>query len=255
VERFGFGAVRKLLVAFGEGYKLDAAVQHVLAMDLSQLDSEFRADLERRLSKYDREYAPDSGEFDDLVQVQKRATRSPRDADALAALAMAEMNAGHPDSAARAARAALKFAKDHKLAHYALARAALERGENAQAYRSLKALFAKGADGYDLQLMAARATLALGDPEEAVKHAQAAAVFDSERSDPHQLLLELATKLPDEALGQQALGSLSLWINTTRCSTPRISPCLPRMSVGTRHSAKANRPCSSAPRTPPCICI
>lgn len=210
VERFGFGAVRKLLVAFGEGYKLDAAVQHVLALDLSQLDSEFRADLGRRLAKYEREYSPDSGELYDLALVQKRATRSPRDADALAALAMGELNASHPDLAARAARAALKLAKDHKLAHFALARAALERGENAQAERSLKALFAKGADSYDLRLMAARAALALGELEKAVEHAQAAAAFDPDRSEAHQLLLELATKLPDEALGQQALGSLSL---------------------------------------------
>ena len=209
VERFGFGAVRKLLVAFGEGYKLDAAVQHVLGMDLGRLDREFRADLARRLERFDREFSPDAQELTDLAEVQKRAARSPRDAHALAALAMAELEAGEPDRAARAARAALKLAKDHKLAHYALARAALARGETAQAEQSVKALLAARADGYELRLLAARVALARAKLELAVKHAQAAALFDPERADAHQLLLELATKLPDEALAQQALGSLA----------------------------------------------
>jgi cellulose synthase operon protein C len=209
VERFGFGAVRKLLVAFGDGYKLDAAVQHVLDIDLAQLDSEFRADLTRRLSRFDREYSPDENDYADLTRVQKQATRTPRDADALAALAMAEVNAGHYDLAARAARAAIKLGKDNKLAQFALARAALERGETQQAARAVKSLLDAGADGYELRLMAARATLELGKVEQSVKHAQAAATFEPERAEAHQLLLELATKLPDEALAQRALGSLS----------------------------------------------
>jgi cellulose synthase operon protein C len=209
VERYGFGAVKKLLVAFGEGYKLEAAVQHVLGTDLTQLDAEFRADLAKRLAKFDRELAPDDADYADLALVQKRAGRSPRDADALAALAMAELVAGHPDPAARAARAALKLSKANQLAHFALARASLERGEKVQAERSVKALLAAGADGYDLRLMAARSALALVNPEEAVAHAQAAVALEPDRADAHQLLLELATKLPDEALGQRALGALA----------------------------------------------
>jgi tetratricopeptide (TPR) repeat protein len=184
-------------------------VQHVLGIGLGRLDKDFRADLERRLEKFDREFSPDPGDFADLTQVQKRAARSPRDANALAALAMAELEAGNPDPGARAARAALKLVKNHKLAHFALARAAFERDETAQAEQSVRALLGARADGYELRLIAARVALAGGKTELAVKHAQAAVAFEPERTDAHQLLLELATKLPDEALAQQALGALS----------------------------------------------
>lgn len=210
VERFGFNAVRRLLVAFGDGYKLDAAVQHVLGMDLGQLDHEFRADLERRLDRFNREFDPNERDYSDLAKVQRRAARTPRDAQALAELAMAELSAGHPDLAARAARAALKLARNHKLAQFALARAALERGETTQAEQAVNALFAARADGYELRLIASRVALARSKLELAVKHAQAAVSFEPERSDAHQLLLELATKLPDEPLARRALGALSL---------------------------------------------
>jgi predicted Zn-dependent protease len=112
-------------------------------------------------------------------------------------------------AAARVARAALKLNPAHSVAHFVFAKAALARGEALNAEHSLQALLDSGADGYLLRTMLARAALARGELAIAVKHAQAAVALDPERTEAYQLLLELAGKLPDEALARSALGALA----------------------------------------------
>jgi tetratricopeptide (TPR) repeat protein len=210
VEGYGFAAVREMLVAFGDGAKLETVVQQVLGKPLTQLEEELRSDLTRKLSpKFERDFSPDPQDFQDLAAAQKRAARAQRDPDALASLAMAELGAGHTSAAARSARAALALSPTHKLASYAQAKVALERGEAKKAEQSLQTILDAGADGYGLRVMLARALLARGELDSALRQAQSAVRLDPDRSDAHQLLLEIAAKLPDGSLARSALGSLA----------------------------------------------
>ena len=209
VERFGWGAVRRLLIAFGEGQKLEAASRAVLGVGLEELDEGLHASLAERLGKYDKEFAPDLAAYGDVTAARSLAAQKARDPDALAALALSELNADHVELAERAALAALKLAPKHRLAHFALARVAFARGDTHKAERCLRGILDSGADGYVLRLLLARGALARGHPEAAAEQAEAAARFDPERSDAHKLLLELAAKLGDESLAMRALGALA----------------------------------------------
>ena len=209
VERFGWASVRKLLVALGEGQKLEAASQSVLGVTLEELDEGLHSSLAERLGKYDREFAPDLASYGDVAAARALAAQKARDPDAFAALALSEINAEHLELAEHAALAALKLSPKHRLAHFALARVALARGDAKKAERCLMGILDSGADGYVLRLLLARGALARGNPEAAAEQAQAAVRFDPERSDAHKMLLELATKLGDETLAMRALGALA----------------------------------------------
>jgi Tfp pilus assembly protein PilF len=209
VERHGWGAVRRLLVAFGEGQKLEAASQAVLGVTLEQLDESLHSALAERLDKYDREFAPDLAAYGDVSAARALAAQKARDPDALAALALSEVNAEHLELAEHSALAALKLAPQHRLAQFALARVALARGDARKAERCLTGILDSGADGYVLRLLLARGALARGNPEGAAEQAEAAVRFDPDRSDAHKLLLELAAKLGDESLALRALGALA----------------------------------------------
>jgi len=207
--RFGFPSVRKLLVAFGEGRKFEAAVPRILGVSLRELDRDFRNDLSVRLAKYGREFAPDPAAYADAEAAAMLAARAPSDPAVLAALSLAELKAGNMEAAAQAASSSLKLAPNHRLAHFARARVALAQGDARTAERSLLGIVESGADGYTLRLLLARGALARGSLQLALVQAQAAVRFDPERLEAHRLLLELAGKLGDEGLALRALRALS----------------------------------------------
>jgi tetratricopeptide (TPR) repeat protein len=209
VERFGFPSVRKLLVSFGEGQKLETAIVRVLGVDVRQLDREFRSALCERLAKYQREFAPDTTTYADAQAAAVLAARAPRDPDLWAALSLAELNAGHMEAAVHAADSSLKIAPSHRLAHFARARVALAQGDVSTAERSLLGIVESGADGYSLRMLLARGAFERGSIQLALQHAQAAVRFDADRPDAHKLLLELAGKLNDDTLALQALRALA----------------------------------------------
>lgn len=208
-DRFGFERVRGMLVAFGEGKKLPEVVHSVLGVPLDEIDRDFRADLQRRLAKYDREFAPDPSTYSDLTAARALALRAPTDPDVLAALAMAEVLSNHMEAGARAARSAIKIAPKHAIAHFALARVALARHDARKAERCLLAIVNSGADGYTLRLLLARAALARAGARDALQQAEAAVLLDPDRPEAYRLMLEIATQLNDEALTLRALRALA----------------------------------------------
>jgi cellulose synthase operon protein C len=208
VTRFGFASVRKLLVAFGEGKKLEAAVPLAFGLPLSVLDHDYREALTARLSRYEHEVAPNDASYVDAASAALQVARAPGNPDLLAALSLAELQAGHMEAAAQAARSSLKLAPEHRLAHFARARVALAQGDLSTAERSLAGIVRSGADGYLLRMLLARGLLERGQLQAALAQAQAAERFDPERVEAHRFLLELAPKLGDEALAERALSAL-----------------------------------------------
>jgi predicted Zn-dependent protease len=209
VNRFGFANVRPMLVAYGKGASTAAVVKDVLGVPLEDLDRDFRADLAQRLEKYDREFSVDFSQYADLPALQLKATQSPNDADAQAALAMAQVLAGHFDEAAHAGKAALKLSPHHRIAHFAIARVALARRDAGRAERCLRGIVQSGADGYLLRMMLARGALARDSREDAIRETDAAIQLDADRPEAWKMLLDLSTQTGDEALALRAVRAIA----------------------------------------------
>jgi predicted Zn-dependent protease len=209
VERFGFANVRQLLVAFGEGQKLEVSAPRVLGISLDELDRDFRRTLGAQLARFDREFAPDLSSYEDAAGLADRAARTPNDANLLAGLSLAELHLGHTDAAEQAVSTSLRLAPTNRLAHFARARIALARGDARAAERSLIGIVRSGADGYALRMLLARGAYDGGRLQAALAHAQAAVRFDGERLEAHRLLLELGAKLGDEAVALEAMRALA----------------------------------------------
>jgi len=209
VERFGFANVRQLLVAFGEGQKLEVSAPRVLGISLDELDRDFRRTLSEQLARFEHEFSPDMSSYEDASVLAARAARAPNDANLLAGLSLAELHAGHTDAAEQAASSSLKLAPTNRMAHFARARVAMARGDARTAERTLIGIVRSGADGYGLRMLLAHGAYDGGRLQAALAHAQAAVRFDGERIEAHKLLLELGAKLGDDKVVLEALRALA----------------------------------------------
>jgi predicted Zn-dependent protease len=209
VERFGIERVRSMLRLWGEAQPSAQVVQRALGLPLAELDRDFRAHVSQRLARFVAEFQVDFAPYRDLAEVRARAKQTPGDADAQAGLAIAEVMASNFEAAAGAAQAALRISPRHRLANFALARVALERGDAAEAELCLRAILASGADGYSLRMLLVHAALARSQPAAAAAELEAAIKLDPERPEAWPNMLELAGKLKDEALALRAVTALA----------------------------------------------
>ncbi len=209
VQRFGFDKMRPMLVAWGEGKRTPEIFSSILGVDIDTLDADFRAYTRQRLHKYDSQFYVDFSRYEDLDALQAAAARAPEDADAQAALALGYLNDDRFAEAEQAGLRALKLAPQHPLAHFALTRVALEKHDGPRAERCLRAILKAGQDGYILRVLLARAALARGDLVEARTQAEHAITLDADKLEAYRVLLELADKQSDTALGLRALRALA----------------------------------------------
>jgi tetratricopeptide (TPR) repeat protein len=209
VDRFGFDKVPVMLEAWGKGRRTAEVFSSVLGVDVDALDRDFRAHTKQRLSKYQNEFYVDFSRYDDVPALEAVARKMPADADAQAALALGLVARGEFDAAEKAARRATALVPNHALAHFALTRVALEHGDTERARRSVEAVLASGKDGYVLRVLLARAALAGNQAQEARAQAERAVALDPDQLEAHHILLEVAERTGDTALGRRALTALA----------------------------------------------
>jgi tetratricopeptide (TPR) repeat protein len=209
VQRFGFDKVRPMLEAWGTGQRTPDIFSRVLGLDIDQLDTDFRAYLKTRLHKYDTHFYVDFSRYDDLDALQAAAQRAPDDPDAQAALALGLLGKDRFAEAEQAGLRAIAHSPRHALAHFALTRVALEKHDAARVQRCLRAVIAGGQDGYILRALLARAALARAQYPEARDQAEHAILLDADEPEAFRILLELADKQGDHALGRRALEALA----------------------------------------------
>ncbi len=209
VGRFGFARVRPMLVQWGEGKATAEIVQSVLGVSIDQLDRDFRARIKTELARYDAEFQVDFSAYADVPALSRASDTAPQSADAWAALAMGLVLHDQFALAEPAAQHALALAPKHELAHFALARIALQQQKLRKAERCLRRIVDGGHDGYVLRMMLARAALTRDDPAEAHLQLEAAIKLDPERQDAWKALLAVAERLHDTALAGRVLGQIA----------------------------------------------
>jgi tetratricopeptide (TPR) repeat protein len=218
-RRFGFAAIRGALAAYGRGERGAGVLERLAGLPADELERQFRADLERRFARYDRQFLPTqtlrqprdlaekraaSAVGEPMAQVEAglaqlaegdRAAAQGSLARAQAAITSKESGkdagsvGGGPDAASAILFLTGELALANRQAEPAIAafQKLLDlgghRGQNGQT----------GYDGYDVRVRLALAEIHRKQSDRAEQHLRRAIEFDPSRVEPHALLVELFT--------------------------------------------------------------
>jgi len=174
----GIGAIRELLLAYGEGLSTEAAITRVLGMDMAALDARFFADVGARYAPVMRALSPS----------EAPGGREGGAADTLAGLLamgdamLADGNAEGARAAYERAAALVPNASGDASPHIRLANLALKTGDRARARAALRA--ALDADYANIDLARRLAAMAGEDGDAEASRAAWARIIEIDPFDP-----------------------------------------------------------------------
>jgi tetratricopeptide (TPR) repeat protein len=181
-RRFGFPALRAALAAWGRGERGDAVLERLAGMPAAALEKLFRADLQTRFARYERQYLPS--------QTITGPVRAGLNALAEGDVAAAARALDKARAAARSSRQTEAEAEAVFLSgEIALARRDADAA--VAAFEGLLATDPPSHDGYDVRVRLALAEIHRHRPAAAEEHLRRAIGFDPARVEPHALLAEL----------------------------------------------------------------
>ena len=176
---WGFGKMRRMLVAWGEQKTTPAVLEAALGVTPEAFDQRFFAWLEGDLARLSRQFRPQpEAAATQAEALTAAAAAAPTDPDKRAAAALAALGKRDLDRALEHAEAALAAAPAEPRALYVRAVVRTQRKDSAGAAADLRALVAGGHDSVELRTRLARLADAAGDPAAAVTDLLAAAALD-----------------------------------------------------------------------------
>lgn len=190
--RFGFGAIREALAAFGRGERLAAVLETTTGMKLAALDGAFREHLRARVGALGDQFLP--------FQLAKlgpppEPPGKPGEARGPAALANEGLWLLYTGSAQGATEAlararGLPGGKEDPVAGFLAAELAVATGDMRGAHGLLSGLLEAGRDGYDVRVRLGLSALRLDDRATAEAHLRAAIALAPTEMEPRVLLAE-----------------------------------------------------------------
>lgn len=189
--RWGFPKIVEALRLFGQGKDTATVVPAVTGLPVAGFDAEFRSYLEQRLAAYRGTFRVRLSADADLAALEKAAAAAPKDAGALADLALAYLGADENDKAHEAANRAIALDAKNRKALFVLAELALRGRDRTAARARLEALVSAGGDGYDARLRLGQLAIDEKDWAAAERELSRAKKLDPERSEPYALLAEM----------------------------------------------------------------
>jgi predicted Zn-dependent protease len=188
---YGMPKLDEMLRQWGAGRRTPDVLRDVLGKAPEQLDREFRAFAERRLSRYETQFVPTT-RSGAITSAEAAAGRAPDSAPAHTAYGLALLRRGHGDQAKAEIGRALSL--DPKFADARFLDAQLSAHDNpAHAVATLRGLIADGHDGYAVEMLLAQ-TLGGNDQAGAMAALQTATQLDPTQASPHYALADLAEK-------------------------------------------------------------
>jgi cellulose synthase operon protein C len=205
---YGMPKLSEMLRAWAAGWRTPQVLREVLGKAPEELDAEFRAFAERRLSRYSSQFVPIS-RGGSIATAQAAVERSPDSAATHTALALALLRRGRGDRAKTELTRAL--ALDPKLADARFLDAQLAAHEEpAHTTATLQKLIAEGKDGYAVEMLLAQ-TLGSNDEAGTKRALETATQLDPSQASPYYALADLAENSSDpvaELSALRALGAL-----------------------------------------------
>jgi len=204
---YGMPKLSEMLRQWGAGRRTPQVLHDVLGKPPEQLDREFRAFAEKRLSRYQNQFVPLT-RGGPIPLAEAAVERNPDSAVTHTTLALALLRRGKGDRAKTELTRAL--ALDPKFADARFLEAKLAAHEDpARAAGALSKLIADGKDGYAVEMLLAQ-TLGSNDEAGAKRALQSASQHDPSQASPYYALADLAEKSGDTAAELQALRALAL---------------------------------------------
>lgn len=202
--RYGWPKVLQMLRFFGKGKRTGEVIQQVLKVSPAELDRQFRADLLKNLSRYDKNFEVDYGWYYDFEAIVKAAKASPNDATLLGRAAVAALANRDKGAAQGFAAKAIKIDPAQPEARHVLSDIAAATGNFKASQEHARALQAKGIDGYGLRMNLAEGARKSGDMAKAIAHYKAAVKLDPQQIEPHAHLakIHLDAKRETEAIAE-----------------------------------------------------
>jgi tetratricopeptide (TPR) repeat protein len=195
VPKYGMPKMAEMLRLWGQGKRTEDVVQQALGISADELDRQFRAFSDQKLTRYKSQFVP-IGRTGGYEKAKEEAEKAPNDAEKQTIYALAALRAGKGDEALGALDKALKANPKFPDALWLKARLAM--GKNvAQAEQILKDL-AKSNDGYVVQMALADIAEHKQEPAGMKAAFEAAHRFDPTQSEPLQALVDLAKKNNDK---------------------------------------------------------
>jgi len=189
VEQYGMSSVVKALKLWGEGVRTPDVIQRAFGVPAATYDKTFREWSLARMSRYKNQFL-----FDDhpksVDDAKAALAKTPQDASAHVELGLAYAHARKIDDAKQELESALKIDKDHKKAHFLLAKLAKKESDVALAH--LQAVQRAGGDGFYVQMALADIAEAKKDKAMYRNALESAYHYDPSQSEPLKGLFDLA---------------------------------------------------------------
>ncbi len=203
---YGMPKLSEMLRQWGTGKRTPAVLHDVLGKAPEQLDREFRAFAEQRLSRYRTQFVPIT-RGGPIPLAEAAVERSPDSALTHTTLALALLRRGRGDRAKNELTRAL--ALDPQFADARFLDAQLSAHEEpSHAVSELQQLIANGKDGYAVEMLLAQ-TLGANDEAGAERALEAAVKLDPTQASPQYALADLAEKNGDLSKELDALRALA----------------------------------------------
>jgi Tfp pilus assembly protein PilF len=190
-QTWGFPKIVEALHMYGQGKETPEVIQKITGLAVPAFDARFRQYLDVRLKAYKGSFRlPQSG-LDDIKKLEIAVAAAPKDADAMARLALGHFYDGNAPAAADAATKTLALQPKNKIALYVLAELALRGRDLDGAKKRYLELIAAGGDGFDVRGRLGMIARKQNDIAGAEKQYCAAKKLDPERSFPYAELAEM----------------------------------------------------------------
>jgi predicted Zn-dependent protease len=135
LERFGDGAVARMLAAYADNLSTPEAIQRSFSVDQKDFERGYQAHVQKIVAALP---APEGSSARPLAAIERALAENPADAALQAQAAQAKLDRRDYAAARRHADAALKIEPANQLAHYVQVRLHLLVGENSEALARLE---------------------------------------------------------------------------------------------------------------------
>jgi tetratricopeptide (TPR) repeat protein len=198
-----------MMPKWAAGKRTPEVVKESLGITSADLDTQFRAWLKPRLSRYDKQFVPDR-HVPPLDDARKAVKSDPKNAKKLFQLARALGADGQEPEADAMFQEALRVDPKQPDANFELVRRAMRKKDIKGAQKQLEKMIADGNDGYPIRMMLADLAEAQDDQEKMKKHLEEAFKLDTSQVEPLQALYDLAHKKKDANAELEALRRIAL---------------------------------------------
>jgi len=195
---FGTAKVPEMLRLWGEGKPTEEVFRRALGITPAEFDLRLRAWLNRRLSRYEAQFVPDT-RAPNLEVARAGAKKDPSDPQKQIDLALALAARRDLDGADQAVSAALAENSIDPDAHFLRARILRARRDASGARQELIGMVRRGHDGYAVRMMLADLAVDAKNRDGARFEFHVAHQFDPSMVEPIQALYDLAHKDKREA--------------------------------------------------------